>query len=289
MDTHLRALNGPTSPVRHDRAAAAAARPSIGAAKPLGRWLAATARIAAIGLSAALAGGCVQEVPPRPVPQPEAKPQLPPWYPEQPWTEQATDRVFLEGKVVFGLDQANIRPESAQVLQKLVEYLKANPDISRVRLEGHTCDLASEEYNQALSVRRAISVADWLVDHGLDHMRLLAVAFGESRPMVSNRTPTGRRENRRTEFHIAEVGGTPFRGQDPAAGGLILEVQSMDEREAATQVGEVPQAPEEKPFTPTGDTIRPIEEQVQPPASKAPPAGDDGDVGDADQQPAEQL
>jgi len=227
----------------------------------------------------------VQEVPPRPVPQPEAQPELPPWFPEQPWSEGASDRVFLEGKVVFDLNESTLRPESTQVLQKLAEYLKANPDISRVRLEGHTCDLASEEHNQALSVRRAERVADWLVDHGLDHMRLLAVAFGESRPLHSNSSDAGRRENRRASFHIAEVGGTPFRGKDPANGGLILEVLSKDERERAQEVGKVPAAPEEKPFTPTGNTIGPMEEPETKTRADQQPAEDKKD----DQQAADKL
>jgi len=91
-----------------------------------------------------------------------------------------------------------------------------------------------------LSERRAIAVADWLVDHGLDHNRLLAVAFGESRPLAPNDTAAGRQENRRAAFSIAEVGGHRFRGQDPTAGGLVLVVLSKEEREAMKKQGEVP-------------------------------------------------
>ncbi|MBW2523442.1 MAG: OmpA family protein [Deltaproteobacteria bacterium] len=273
MDTHLRACTARPSARCLDR-------------PRRGSLLRSATAAACVAASAFALGGCVQEVPPRPVPQPEAQPELPPWYPEQPWSEQSSDRVYLEGKVVFELNRSELRPQSKQVLQKLAEYLEANPDISRVRLEGHTCDLASDEHNQALSVRRATSVADWLVDQGLDHMRLLAVAFGETRPMHSNATDAGRRENRRTSFHIAEIGGTPFRGQDPTNGGLILEVLDKDERARANEVGKVPSAPPEKPVVPTGDTIGPMEEPASDePKPAAQPAAEEG----KDQQAAEKL
>jgi OmpA-OmpF porin, OOP family len=222
-----------------------------------------------------LLGACAGGVPPRPVPQPEAKPELPGWFPEKPWTEQRSDRVYLEGKVVFDTAKATLRPESDRVLKQLLEYLQANPDVSRVRLEGHTDDRGSDEYNQGLSERRAIAVADWLVDHGLDNMRLLAVAFGESRPMRTNGTSEGRQENRRTEFHVAEVGGTRFLGRDPANGGMVIEILSKEDRDRAKQVGKVP-VYVEPPWTPTRDIIAPINELpkaqgTEPGATPPPP------------------
>lgn len=224
--------------------------------------------VSVVGL---LATGCAEQVPARPVPQPEAKPELPGWYPEKPWTEQRTERVYLEGKVVFDTARWTLRPESERVLKQLLEYLQANPDISRIRLEGHTDDRAGEEYNQGLSVHRAMAVADWLVDHGLDNMRLLAVAFGESRPLRSNASPEGRQENRRASFHIAEVSGTRFLGRDPANGGLVLEVLSKEDRDRETQVGKVPVVKEE-PWTPTRDVIAPVERPKLPESEEDEPA-----------------
>ena len=185
--------------------------------------------------------GCAQQVPPRPVPQAEASPSLPPWYPEKPWNQRGEDaRVFYTGKVVFDTAKSSIRPQSEEVLRQLLAWLQANPDVSRVRLEGHTDARAGEEYNQKLSERRSIAVANWLVDNGLDHNRLLSVAFGESRPIATNDSAVGRQENRRTSFHVAEVGGRRFKGQDPTGGGLVLTVLSKEERDAEKAVGEVP-------------------------------------------------
>ena len=135
----------------------------------------------------------------RPVQLPEAKRALPGWYPEKPWTAAAqAERVYKEGKVVFDTGKATIKATAEPTLKKLLAYLEANPDISAIRIEGHTDARASDEYNNSLSKKRAIAVANWLVDNGLDHSRILAVAFGESRPLYPNRL--GRpamRENRR--------------------------------------------------------------------------------------------
>jgi OOP family OmpA-OmpF porin len=237
----------------------------------------ATALLAAsVGL---LLQACAETVPPRPVPQPEARPELPGWFPEKPWTEQRTDRLYLEGKVVFDTAKSTLRPESERVLKQLLEYLQANADVSRIRLEGHTDERGSDEYNQGLSERRAIAVSDWLVDHGLDNMRVLAVAFGESRPLRTNGTPEGRQENRRTEFRVAEVGGARFMGRDPTNGGLVIEILSKEDRDKAKEVGKVPTYVE-PPWAPTRDIIAPINElekaQGTAPSTPAPtpPAGD---------------
>ncbi|HHH28036.1 MAG TPA: OmpA family protein [Polyangiaceae bacterium] len=202
--------------------------------------------------------GCSKPPPPRPVPPPEAQPEIPPWFPEKPWNERAEDtRVFFEGKVVFDTDSSTIKPGAEQVLEQLLDWLQKNPDVSRIRIEGHTDNRASEEYNQGLSERRAIAVANWLVDHGLDHNRILAVAFGESRPLTRNDTPAGRQENRRAAFRPAEVDGRRFRGEDPTAGGLVLTVLSREEREALKKKAEVPKI-ELPPVKPEKNIIKPI-------------------------------
>jgi hypothetical protein len=203
-----------------------------------------------------------------------AKRNLPKWYPETPWTEvSGAEGDFLQGKVVFNSAKSKLREPSGEVLVQLAEYLQANPNISQIRLEGHTDSRASEKYNQALSEKRVMAVADWLVDQGVDHLRIIAVAFGEARPLGPNRTRVGRAENRRTEFHIAEVGGQRFLGKEPTNGGLVLRVKSKAERDAEAAQGEVPTF-EEPPFNPSGDILEPVklpdlkkllEDETEPP------------------------
>ncbi|MBI4952507.1 MAG: OmpA family protein [Myxococcales bacterium] len=203
--------------------------------------------------------GCQKELPARPVPQPEEQAQMPAWFPENPWNQrQADDRLLLEGKVVFDTAKATIRPQSLPVLEKLYQFLVDNPDVSRIRLEGHTDARADEDYNQGLGERRAVAVADWLVDRGLDNMRLLAVSFGEGRPIAPNNTPAGMQENRRASFHIAELNGAQYHGKDPTNGGLVIEILSKEDRERMKQAGKVPTAADLPKVEIKGDVIEPV-------------------------------
>ncbi len=79
-----------------------------------------------------------------------------------------------------------------------------NPQIRRVRIEGHTDSRGTEELNQALSQRRAASVVRWLVERDIAEERLTSEGFGESRPVEGNDTRAGRQANRRVEFHIVD-------------------------------------------------------------------------------------
>jgi outer membrane protein OmpA-like peptidoglycan-associated protein len=236
------------------------------------RLLPAPSLLAAFALAGA--SGCAENIPPRPPPIHEAKPELPPWYPEPPWN--STDRparTFFTGKILFDTDKSIIRADAEPVLQKLLAYLKDNPDISRLRLEGHTDARASEEYNQGLSERRALAIGDWLVDHGLDANRLLAVGFSELRPIAPNESAAGRQENRRTSFHVAEVSGIP-RGGDPTNGGLVVLVLTKEERDEMAKQAEVPEPPPPAPFNPEGPVFKPEETPAAQQGAKTAPVDD---------------
>jgi outer membrane protein OmpA-like peptidoglycan-associated protein len=71
-----------------------------------------------------------------------------------------------------------------------------------VSIEGHTDNRGTAAYNMGLSARRAASVVEWLVQHGVDASRLTSIGYGLTRPLDSNETDMGRRNNRRVEFHI---------------------------------------------------------------------------------------
>lgn len=191
-----------------------------------------TSRLLALSFPLLLAA-CGNLPPRRPVPPHEPTATQPSWYPEAPWTAEGADgRVFLEGKVVFDTGKAELRPAATRVLTDLLAYLTANPDVTRLRIEGHTDIRAAEEMNQKLSERRATAVANWLVDNGIDHDRILAVAFGELRPLWPNKNRDAMQENRRAEFHVAEVNGNRFQGEDPTSGGVVIYIKSKEERDA---------------------------------------------------------
>jgi OmpA-OmpF porin, OOP family len=95
-----------------------------------------------------------------------------------------------------------ILPESFPMLQEITNLLKANKDIKRMRIEGHTDNRGPADVNKKLSGARATSVMNWLVQHGIDAPRLEAQGFGMEKPIEDNATDDGRAKNRRVEFKI---------------------------------------------------------------------------------------
>ena len=131
-----------------------------------------------------------------------------------------TTDIFRLKNVYFGLDSFNINPISAKELDKLVDILNDNPDITKIELSSHTDSIASHSYNVALSQRRANSTVEYLVKKGIDRNRLVAKGYGESKPVARNSNPDGsdnpegRARNRRTEFRILSIG--PVSEKDPS-------------------------------------------------------------------------
>jgi outer membrane protein OmpA-like peptidoglycan-associated protein len=134
--------------------------------------------------------------------------------------KKLTNIAFRLKNINFGLDSSNINTIAARELDKLVELLDDNPDISKVELSSHTDSIASADYNQALSQRRAQSTVDYLVKKGIARERLVARGYGESKPVARNTNPDGsdnpegRARNRRTEFRILQMGPVPEKKQD---------------------------------------------------------------------------
>jgi outer membrane protein OmpA-like peptidoglycan-associated protein len=95
----------------------------------------------------------------------------------------------------------------------LVDLLNDNPEI-KIEMSSHTDSIASDEYNNALSQRRAESTVSYLIRKGIAPNRLVAKGYGESKPIARNTNPdgtdnpVGRQRNRRTEFKILEIGPT---------------------------------------------------------------------------------
>ncbi|MBR4774569.1 MAG: OmpA family protein [Bacteroidales bacterium] len=104
---------------------------------------------------------------------------------------------------LFAFDKFNLDAKAIEGLNKVITWLKENPDLM-VQIEGHTDWDGSDEYNQKLSERRAKSVYDYFVAHGVKADRLSYIGYGESRPIATNETAEGRQQNRRVELTILQ-------------------------------------------------------------------------------------
>jgi len=116
----------------------------------------------------------------------------------------AEEKIVITQKIHFEFNKSTIRPISYPILDDVAYLLQINPQIRRVRVEGHTDWIGSDAYNQALSERRANAVRDYLIGKGIAPDRMMAVGYGESRPIADNNTTQGRARNRRTEFTVVE-------------------------------------------------------------------------------------
>lgn len=115
------------------------------------------------------------------------------------------EKAIVLENIYYDLDKADIRPDAAAELDKLVKILKDNPKI-RIELSSHTDDRASDAYNLELSQRRAESAVQYLVSQGIEPDRLVARGYGESRLLIQNAsTEEEHQKNRRTEFKVIEV------------------------------------------------------------------------------------
>ncbi len=109
---------------------------------------------------------------------------------------------FTFRNIYFDFNKSTIRPESYPVLDSIVQWLQENPTV-KVRIEGHTDTRGSRRYNKRLSQARANAVREYLIQHGIDPKRLVAVGYGEERPVVfPERTEEDYQKNRRVEFYI---------------------------------------------------------------------------------------
>jgi outer membrane protein OmpA-like peptidoglycan-associated protein len=118
---------------------------------------------------------------------------------------QVTDKeITIKQQIQFALDQDVILPESTPLLLEIADVLIKTPRVKRVEVQGHTDNTGTPEHNQDLSDRRAASVRNWLVQHGVSPDRLIAKGYGQSKPLVPNVTTANKAKNRRVQFIIMD-------------------------------------------------------------------------------------
>lgn len=110
----------------------------------------------------------------------------------------------MPGNITFATDSADLNADFFNVLNSVSKVLKEF-DQTIVEVAGHTDNTGSDDYNKALSDRRASSVARYFESRKITSQRLLTVGMGESRPIADNGTSEGRQANRRVEITMVPL------------------------------------------------------------------------------------
>jgi len=121
--------------------------------------------------------------------------------------QKLSDRVVLvtmTNQTAFEVDSANINPGFRSTLDKVADVV-VRYGKTTLTVVGHTDSTGSTPYNQQLSERRSLSVAQYLESRKVDGMRLATAGRGELDPVASNDTEAGRQANRRVEIYVEAV------------------------------------------------------------------------------------
>ena len=131
----------------------------------------------------------------KPCPEPEPEPVAV----IEPAPEPEPIVITIAGDVAFDFDRSEIKPDFRSKLDEIVVLLKSQPD-TWLEVVGHTDSRGSDTYNQRLSEKRAMAVADYLTAAGVRDGRLTVRGDGESTPIATNDSDDGRARNRRVEI-----------------------------------------------------------------------------------------
>ena len=112
--------------------------------------------------------------------------------------------ITMTNQTAFETDSSSIKPGFHSTMDKLADVV-VRYGKTTLTVVGHTDNVGTDSYNQRLSERRALSVAQYLEQRRVNGMRLATAGKGESQPVASNATETGRQANRRVEIYVEAV------------------------------------------------------------------------------------
>ncbi|HEY5957207.1 MAG TPA: OmpA family protein, partial [Polyangiaceae bacterium] len=117
----------------------------------------------------------------------------------------AGGKIVIQGSLAFDSGRPILltSAENETILTDLKALLEKTPNLTQMRIEGHTDNTGTTEANVDLSGQRAAAIKKALIDRGIAKERLLAVGFGEKKPVADNATEAGRAQNQRIELRVA--------------------------------------------------------------------------------------
>ena len=106
--------------------------------------------------------------------------------------------------ILFDFDKAEVKNSVKGSLDILSKALRENNDI-KLKIDGHTDYIGTDQYNLVLSVKRANAIKSYLTSNGVNKNNISIEGYGKQNPVASNATSTGRAQNRRVEFIISRT------------------------------------------------------------------------------------
>jgi outer membrane protein OmpA-like peptidoglycan-associated protein len=113
-------------------------------------------------------------------------------------------RVTMTNQTAFDFNSTEIKSGFYSTMDKLADVV-VRYNKTALTVVGHTDNVGSDSYNQKLSEQRAVSVARYLEGKRVHSMRLATSGKGESQPLASNNSESGRQANRRVEIYVEPV------------------------------------------------------------------------------------
>jgi len=111
---------------------------------------------------------------------------------------------LTDDDVKFGFNQSELTDHAREVLETLINQLKAENRNVWIEIQGHTDSLGTEDYNTNLGLERAEAVRRYLSENGIPLHRISTISYGESRPVADNKSKSGRSKNRRVVIVVLE-------------------------------------------------------------------------------------
>ncbi|MFC4528603.1 peptidoglycan-associated lipoprotein Pal [Dyella halodurans] len=160
-----------------------------------------TIRVALVALLCVGAAACSKKQEVKPQPQPEPQPMTQPAPTSNKFTpaDLDTDACLRQRVVYFDFDKDVIRPEFEQIMQCHAKYLQDRP-MAAIRLEGHTDERGTREYNLGLGERRGNAVSNALQANGGSASQLSVISFGKEKPVCREHNEDCWAKNRRVEI-----------------------------------------------------------------------------------------
>ena len=117
--------------------------------------------------------------------------------------EKIKSGTFILENIFFEKSKSSLKKSSLVELNKVLKLMQINPDL-KIQISGHTDSDGDDDFNLELSINRAKSVVNWLIENNIDQNRLSFKGYGETRPVEENNSIMNKAKNRRTELTIIE-------------------------------------------------------------------------------------